>query len=222
MTVSLHIGSMRDDFSKEVKDRLAKRAGMRCSNPDCRASTAGPDSGVGTINVGEAAHITAASPGGARYDESLSPEQRQNIDNGIWLCRRCAKIVDADELAYPKGMLIDWKDTAEHMAALEVRGFAISRARSFEKLEQMMPKLVKEMRADVKEHPLYREFILLSRRVMYNASKSDFFTYFYDDHEALASKAQILMNYGASKDITFNQVPRYNFTEEFVEYLLRS
>jgi hypothetical protein len=213
---------MRDDFTKDTKDRLAKRAGMRCSNPDCRSQTAGPDSLDGTINIGEAAHITGASPSGARYDASLLPEQRQSIENGIWLCRRCAKIVDADEIGHPKSTLLEWKAVAEHIAALEVRGFSVSRARPYSKLDTMMPELIDEMRKDLKEHPLWREFILLRRSMVYNASKPDFFTYFYDDHQSLDSKAQILTNYGASVDITFNSVKRYNFTEEFVEHLLKS
>ena len=212
---------MRDDFNKETKERLAKRAGMRCSNPDCRSPTAGPDSLDGTINVGEAAHIGAAAAGGARYDELLSREQRQSLDNGVWLCRRCAKIIDADEFGYPKSKLLEWKEVAEHIAALELRGFAVSRARPFEKLDGMIPQLIEEMRTDLKEHPLWREFILLRRGLIYNASKPDFFTYFYDDHESLDSKTQILVNYGATVDITFNSVKRYNFSEEFVEYLLQ-
>jgi hypothetical protein len=213
---------MRDDFSRGTKERLAKRAGMRCSNPDCRSPTAGPDSLDGTVNVGEAAHVTAASSGGARYDESLSPEQRQSIENGIWLCRRCAKIIDDDEFGHPRGKLLEWKEIAEHIAALELRGFAVSRARPFAKLEELLPELISEMRADIKKHSLYREFILLKKGLIYNASKQDFFVYYYNDHQSLDSKAQILVNYGAVVDITFNRVKRYNFTEDFVEYLLKS
>jgi hypothetical protein len=41
--------------------------------------------------VGEAAHISAAAPGGKRYDSSLTPEERRAPSNGIWLCELCAK-----------------------------------------------------------------------------------------------------------------------------------
>lgn len=90
------------------------------------------------------------------------------------------------------------------MAALELRGFAAPRAQPFTKLEQMIPELVNEMRADLKQHRLYREFVLLKKAWSYNASKKDFFVYYYDDHEDLESKVQILMNYGAAVDITYN------------------
>lgn len=60
----------RDDFTAPTKKRLAGRAGHRCSNPDCQTLTIGPQpGGNGTISLGEAAHITAAAPGGPRYDD---------------------------------------------------------------------------------------------------------------------------------------------------------
>ena len=34
-----HKSRMRDDFSQTIKDKLAARAGHKCSNPDCRAAT---------------------------------------------------------------------------------------------------------------------------------------------------------------------------------------
>jgi hypothetical protein len=59
----------RDEFSKETKEIVAKRVGSRCSNPNCRRPTSGPQTHPRkTVNIGVAAHITAAAPGGARYD----------------------------------------------------------------------------------------------------------------------------------------------------------
>ena len=54
---------MRDDFPKPVLETLAKRVGNRCSNPACRKRTSGPHTEDDkALNVGVAAHITAASP----------------------------------------------------------------------------------------------------------------------------------------------------------------
>jgi hypothetical protein len=54
--------STRDDFTKPVRELLARRVGYRCANPNCRVLTAGPgDSKDGTVDVGVAAHITAAA-----------------------------------------------------------------------------------------------------------------------------------------------------------------
>jgi hypothetical protein len=70
---------MRDDFTEEVKRILAARVGNACSNPDCRALTSGPQSdSAKALNVGVAAHITAASEGGQRYNPALSSEERRH------------------------------------------------------------------------------------------------------------------------------------------------
>jgi hypothetical protein len=79
---------MRDDFKSPTKDLLARRVGYRCSNPGCRQPTCGPQAGPkGTINIGVAAHITAASPDGPRYNPQLTSEQRNASENGLWLCQ---------------------------------------------------------------------------------------------------------------------------------------
>jgi hypothetical protein len=104
----------RDDFSRTTKDTLAKRVGFRCSNPNCRRLTSGPKSDAsGVINIGVAAHITAAASGGPRHDESLSSDERRALDNGIWLCQTCAKLVDDAPSSYPVELLRNWKDQAE-------------------------------------------------------------------------------------------------------------
>lgn len=73
-----------------------------------------PDSAV---NVGVAAHITAASPAGPRYDPDLTPAGRAAAANGIWLCQTCAKLIDADLSRYTAGLLRQWKTRAEGLAA---------------------------------------------------------------------------------------------------------
>ena len=104
----------RDDFTKTTKDALAKRVALRCSNPSCKTSTAGPhSSSAEIINIGVACHITAASPGGPRHDPAISPTQRTSIDNGIWLCQTCAKLIDSDPTRYTPGLLNTWKNAAE-------------------------------------------------------------------------------------------------------------
>ncbi len=69
----------RDDFKIDVKETLALRVGIRCSNPNCRQQTSGPQQDPAkSVNVGVAAHITAASAGGARYDKLLSKDDSRN------------------------------------------------------------------------------------------------------------------------------------------------
>jgi hypothetical protein len=109
--------NMRDEFSGDVKRKLADRAGHRCSNPTCKRSTSGPsETAKAVTNIGIAAHITAASVGGPRYNPSLTQEQRSDIENGIWLCQNCAKAVDDDPKTYNVPVLWDWKKRAEESA----------------------------------------------------------------------------------------------------------
>ena len=68
------------------------------------------------VTAGEAAHISAAAPGGPRYDPALTPEQRKDINNAIWLCSTCADIVDKDFRNYSVATLRQWRDLAERDA----------------------------------------------------------------------------------------------------------
>jgi hypothetical protein len=113
---------MRDEFPLAVKDVLAKRVGLLCSNPDCRQLTSGPQVEPSkAVNIGVAAHITAASPDGPRYDSSLTSEQRCAAENGIWLCQNHGKLVDNDHVRYSVTLLREWKRIAENLAQIEVQ-----------------------------------------------------------------------------------------------------
>ena len=111
----------RDDFSQATINLLTRRVASRCSNQACRCITTGPHTDPNkAMNVGVAAHITAASVGGPRYDASITPAERRDAANGIWLCQRCAKLVDNDEVRYPKDMLLQWRSEAEEAARVEL------------------------------------------------------------------------------------------------------
>lgn len=111
---------VRDDFNEPSKKILSSRVGGRCSRPECRAPTSGPhEDPAAAINVGVAAHITGASPGGPRYDPTLSAAQRVNIENGIWLCQNCAKLVDSDTERFSVSALREWKRSAEEISRQE-------------------------------------------------------------------------------------------------------
>lgn len=105
------------DFKSPVKALLARRVGYLCSNPKCQKPTIGPKMGAqGYVSVGVASHIRAASPGGPRYDERQTPEERSGFDNGIWLCADHAHIIDHDEKEFTVEVLREWKHTAEERA----------------------------------------------------------------------------------------------------------
>lgn len=106
-----------DDFTRKTKRQLAHRVGHRCSNPECQASTSGPGLEEGKLlTAGDAAHITAASPAGPRFDPLFNSQQRRSYDNGIWLCVNCARIIDHDHSRYSVDLLRGWKSQAEELA----------------------------------------------------------------------------------------------------------
>lgn len=119
---------MRDNFTKKLKDTLARRAGMRCSNPNCLKSTSGPhDANSRAVNIGVACHIAAASPGGPRYNNTMTGKERKSVDNGIWLCQNCAKLIDSDEIRFSPRVLREWKRTREESARRDVEeGYSVS------------------------------------------------------------------------------------------------
>jgi hypothetical protein len=111
------VPSSRDDFPEPIRRALAARVNYRCSNPDCSAQTSGPQvEPAKALNVGVAAHITGAAPGGPRYDATLTPDERTDIANGVWLCQTCAKLVDNDPARFSAAALRDWKTKAEQQA----------------------------------------------------------------------------------------------------------
>lgn len=106
-------GRKDGDFPAPVIRTLEQQAGSRCCNPGCRQPTRAQSwDGTKAISIGTAAHIHAAAPGGARYDTGMTPEERKSADNGIWMCRNCGTLIDADEGGFPADLLQEWKKAA--------------------------------------------------------------------------------------------------------------
>ena len=214
---------MRDDFSRKIIDLLAKRAGNKCSNPDCWQLTSGPQTDPNkAVNVGVAAHITAASPGGPRFDINLISKDRKSISNGIWLCQKCAKLVDNDPIRYTVKKLMNWKRITEEMAIREIEGAPSAsnniQLLKFVKIENLMPDLLSEMKDDLLNNPLSREFILLKHGWIYNGD-DNVLAYYYEDHDDLNNKINILENLGLINKITYTNVERFTISEELADYL---
>ena len=103
------------DFSKSTVQTLAKRAAQLCSNPMCRKPTSGPHSDAAvSVVLGQAAHIRGARPKAARFDASMTDDERSAADNGIWLCNVCARRIDLDPAKFPTDLLVQWR--SEHEA----------------------------------------------------------------------------------------------------------
>ena len=146
---------MRDNFTPRTKRILAERVGFLCSNPNCRKQTFGPAEGDcnKSVNIGTAAHITAAAAGAARYDSTLSSDERKNISNGIWLCSNCARLIDRDVKHFSVQLLRRWKSEAEKKAfkALATKEIETQRTDTLDSnLGELISRLQEAARADVK------------------------------------------------------------------------
>lgn len=103
----------RDNFSQKTKDLLGQSVGFYCVRPGCAKPTTAFNSSTGGISsLGHAAHDSAASPGGARFEESMTPEQRKALNNGAHLCPTCARLVDIDYERFPIGTIQSWQQEA--------------------------------------------------------------------------------------------------------------
>lgn len=118
---------------------MAHRVGLRCSRPGCDQVTSAPHSGgKKALNLGVAAHITAARKNGPRYDKTLSSAERKGIDNGIWLCPTCGTLVDADESDHTVEQLRAWRAEAELRRYQELRGVADAQQQRRRRLNQFL------------------------------------------------------------------------------------
>ncbi|MBZ2171555.1 HNH endonuclease [Nitratidesulfovibrio sp. SRB-5] len=159
-------------FKPAVIAALAKRAASRCSNPECNALTSGPSSNpTQSINVGEAAHISGANPGSARYDPSMTEAERSHISNAIWLCSNCHKIIDDDPLKYPSDILYAWiRDHEEKIAKLVGKNAAAIRHQyELRHLEELGRMSYRAERLIVNKDDLW-EYLLMAEALRYEAA----------------------------------------------------
>lgn len=79
----------------------------KCKNP---LYTTKADGNVS--NLSEMAHIRGEKPGAARYDKTMTDEERQSYSNLMAMCPKCHKEIDDDEKTYTVEVLRKMK--AEH------------------------------------------------------------------------------------------------------------
>jgi hypothetical protein len=121
--------SARVPFKKAIREALAKRAGYKCSFPECNRITVGPGVQPHEFEVsGVACHIFSAAPRGPRGQGTLGSDDISSASNGIWLCSHHASLVDKNRGArYPASLLSDWKAAHEQRIAFEHNGLLLPR-----------------------------------------------------------------------------------------------
>jgi hypothetical protein len=97
------------------------------------------------------------------------------------------------------------------------------RKNEFKAITAKMPDLIKEMKNDLSNPEMSgcRGFFISPSKSVTINTKNPAFLYFENEHENLKSKIRILENAGFVFDITPGNAPKYQFDEEFVEYLLK-
>lgn len=92
---------------------LAFRSGDLCALPNCGRRLTVDGAAGATATTGEAAHIAGEKPDAARYDSSMTDEQRNCYANLIYLCGDCHTVVDKLEKDWPVGKLLAIKAAHE-------------------------------------------------------------------------------------------------------------
>lgn len=215
----------RDDFTPKTKQLLALRVGFRCSNPNCRVTTAGPsDHPEMSINLGVAAHITAASKGGPRFNPNLNGKERRDVNNGIWLCQNCAKLIDSDISRFSVSLLKTWKNESELNSKNELgKNTENSAVSAFQEVLSIMPELLLAMAQALKDKELMliREFFVLPhRKLILGGSSKPRLIFYEEDYENLLNKLDILEDYGFIDDVRVGNAPIFRISPELVKCLL--
>ena len=93
-----------------TKMLLAFRSGDRCAFPECQRKLTidSPDGSDATI-TGQAAHIAGEREGAARFDKSMTDEQRNSQANLIYLCADHHSQIDKQASHFPISMLLEFK-----------------------------------------------------------------------------------------------------------------
>ena len=100
--------------SYPTKLKLAFRSGNRCAYPDCDLSlTVDSNDGGDPSSIGKAAHIRGENGRSARYDPSMSDEERNGFSNLIYVCPTHHDLIDSPEQNYSVEMLIEMKSDHE-------------------------------------------------------------------------------------------------------------
>lgn len=87
------------------------RSGGRCAMPDCRRPLVldKTDEGDPEALIGVLAHIAGLNPGSARYDSTMSGDERNSEDNLLAVCSSCHAKIDAQDSMHTAEKLLKIK-----------------------------------------------------------------------------------------------------------------
>lgn len=105
-------------YTPATKNRLFLLSGNQCAEPNCTRQLIAKD---GISITAKICHIEAASKGGARYNASMTDDERRHYNNLIMLCDEDHTIIDniENESKYPVSLLKQWKKDHESRMLLD-------------------------------------------------------------------------------------------------------
>lgn len=95
--------------SYPTKLMLAMKSGNICARKECHVHLISEGKEADCALIGEAAHIYGENPSAARYREDMTDEERNHVDNLIYLCPNCHTIIDKQEKDFPVDYLFALK-----------------------------------------------------------------------------------------------------------------
>lgn len=122
------------DYSAGTERALFSLANGTCYFPACEKPVIDWVDSEPVVAV-EIAHIRGARQGSARFDPSMTDEQRRAFSNLIFLCTVHHKVVDRISPSdYPAAVLVDWKVANEGKGADELGGGVLADETAIERL----------------------------------------------------------------------------------------
>ena len=114
---------LRKSIPTSISRQLYLSSGPECAMPDCENILSTKNESTNKISyVGEISHICGIEQSAARFDKSLDPNDVDNYDNLILLCRNCHKKIDTDTITYTPSKLRQIKidhEKSKHTATLK-------------------------------------------------------------------------------------------------------
>ncbi len=142
-------------ISSKTKRMLLARSGGYCQNPRCNIDLYPYFKDGSITNIEELAHIIAKKEGGARGDEPLPLDQRNEYNNIILLCPTCHTIIDKNPDKYPSEVLKTWK--REHEEKIK-SNFHVPKYKNRSELRLEIQKLLAENNEIFRQYGPHSDF----------------------------------------------------------------
>lgn len=115
--------TQRDRVPRAQEKVVIARSGDKCAYPGCGIALTieSQSSGDQPKATGKVAHIAAASPGGPRYDATMTSAQRGSAENLIYLCGPHHDAVDFQLEHHSRQFLLEAKRSHEETVSRAVR-----------------------------------------------------------------------------------------------------